>query len=68
MSVNVRTASEADLRAVIRLNQVVQGLHAALYPEDFKEVVDPSAVGMFFAGRLTDPKCAIGRGPFRKVR
>ena len=59
MAVNVRTASVADLGVLIRLNQVVQNLHAALYPEDFKEVADPSAVGAFFAERLIDPKCAI---------
>ena len=60
MAVNVRTASVADLVLLIRLNQVVQNVHAVLYPEDFKEVADPSAVGTFFAERLVDPKCAIG--------
>ena len=60
MAVNVRTASAADLSVLIRLNQIVQNLHAALYPEDFKEVADPSAVEAFFAERLIDPKCAIG--------
>ena len=60
MAVNVRTASVADLGVLIRLNQMVQNLHAALYPEDFKEVADPSAVRAFFAERLIDPKCAIG--------
>jgi ribosomal protein S18 acetylase RimI-like enzyme len=60
MAVNVRNASVTDLGVIIWLNQVVQNLHAALYPEDFKEVADPSAVGVFFAGRLTDPNCALG--------
>lgn len=60
MSMEVRAASEADLGALVRLNQVVQSLHAALYPSDFKQAPDPSAVTAFFAARLADPKCAIG--------
>ena len=59
MPVEVRVASEADFAALIRLNQIVQNLHAELYPGDFKQEVDQSAVTTFFAARLADPKCAI---------
>ena len=59
MSVEVRAASEADFGALIQLNQVVQSLHAELYPGDFKREVDQSAVTTFFAARLADPKSAI---------
>jgi GNAT superfamily N-acetyltransferase len=58
--VKVRAASEADLDALVDLNQVVQNLHAALYPGDFKQVADPSAVRTFFAARLAGSKSAIG--------
>jgi hypothetical protein len=47
MSVEVRAASEADCAALIRLNQVVQRLHAELYPGDFEREVDPSATMTF---------------------
>jgi ribosomal protein S18 acetylase RimI-like enzyme len=60
MSVEVRAASEADFDALIQLNRVVQSLHAALYPGDFKSVPDPSAVREFFAARLAGSKSAIG--------
>jgi ribosomal protein S18 acetylase RimI-like enzyme len=60
MSVEVRAALVADLDALIRLNHVVQSLHAALYPHDFTHMVDPSAVRSFFAARLAAPKNAIG--------
>jgi ribosomal protein S18 acetylase RimI-like enzyme len=60
MSVKVRAASEADLDALVQLNQVVQNLHAVLYPGDFKQVADPSAVRTFFAARLAGSKSAIG--------
>jgi ribosomal protein S18 acetylase RimI-like enzyme len=60
MSVEVRAASEADLEAVVQLNQMVQNLHSVLYPGDFKQVADRSAVRTFFAGRLVSPKSAIG--------
>src|SRR5208282_6148765 len=59
MSVEVRAALEVDLDALIQLNRVVQSLHAALYPGDFTQEVDPSAVRTFFAARLASPKSAI---------
>ena len=60
MSVEVRAALEVDLEALIQPNHVVQSLHAALYPGDFTQMVDPCAVRLFFAARLTGPKSAIG--------
>jgi ribosomal protein S18 acetylase RimI-like enzyme len=60
ISVEVRAALRGDLDALIQLNQVVQRLHVALYPGDFTQAVDPSAVRAFFAARLTAPKSAIG--------
>jgi ribosomal protein S18 acetylase RimI-like enzyme len=59
MSLEVRAASEADLDVLVRLNRAVQTWHAAQYPDDFKPIVDPSAVKAFFAHRLDDPKSAI---------
>ena len=60
MTMEVRAASEADFDALVQLNQVVQRLHAALYPSDFKQEVDPCAVRAFFASRLAAPKNGIG--------
>ncbi len=60
MVVKVRAVSEDDLDALTQLNNVVQGLHSVLYPEDFKQVTDPSAVRMFFAARLAASMNAIG--------
>ncbi|WP_287309898.1 GNAT family N-acetyltransferase [Mesorhizobium sp.] len=59
MSLEVRAASEADFDALVRLNQVVQCLHAELHPDVFKQAADPSAVRTFFAARLADPKSSI---------
>lgn len=55
MPAAIRAASETDLDSLVRLNQVVQSLHAALYPDDFKAVVDPAAVRAYFAARLDGP-------------
>ena len=60
MSVEVRAALEIDLDALIQLNHVVQSLHAALYPHDFTQMVNLSAVRSFFATRLAAPKNVIG--------
>ena len=60
MSADVRAAQEAHLEALIQLNQVVQSVHAALYPGDFTQVLDPSAVGAYFAPRLAGPNTAVG--------
>ncbi|QCI68863.1 GNAT family N-acetyltransferase [Phreatobacter stygius] len=60
MPVDVRAATEADLDRLVELNQVVQGLHAALYPGDFKPTADPVEMRTFFAARLDGPHSAIG--------
>lgn len=49
-----RTASSADIPALAHLNEVVQSVHAALYPRDFKTATDPVAVAEFFAARLAE--------------
>jgi ribosomal protein S18 acetylase RimI-like enzyme len=56
MQVLVRMATEADLDVLVALNQVVQSLHAALYPEDFGAVVDAAAVRTRFAALLHEPR------------
>jgi len=45
---------------LIQLNQTVQSVHAELYPEDFRRVVDLSSVRTFFTSRLGDPRSVIG--------
>ena len=56
MRVLVRMATEADLDALVALNQVVQSLHAALYPEDFGVEVDAATVRTRFAALLDEPR------------
>ncbi|WP_428485395.1 GNAT family N-acetyltransferase [Rhodopila sp.] len=60
MSTNVRAAAEADLDALVQLNQVVQTLPAMLYPDDFKLTPDQSALRAFFAAQLANPRNTIG--------
>ncbi len=52
MDVSIRAASDSDLHALVRLNGVVQRLHAALEPDFFKAVTDDAAVAAFFASTL----------------
>jgi ribosomal protein S18 acetylase RimI-like enzyme len=52
MPVATRPATEADLDILVEINRTVQTLHAALYPHDFKIIVDPSAVRAFLSARL----------------
>jgi hypothetical protein len=59
MSLDVRDATHADINTLIRLNEVVQSLHAALYPDAFKRLADPPAARAFFAERMADPKSSI---------
>lgn len=59
MPATVRPASEADLDALVRLNDAVQSLHAELYPDEFKEKPDAAALRAFFAARL--PATALKR-------
>ncbi|MBN8942427.1 MAG: GNAT family N-acetyltransferase [Rhizobiales bacterium] len=55
MPAKIRAASQADLDSLVALNQVVQSLHATLYPGDFKAAVDPAALRAYFAARLDGP-------------
>jgi ribosomal protein S18 acetylase RimI-like enzyme len=59
MPTTVRFAEEADIEALITLNTVVQSLHAALYPEDFKPIADPEGARAMFAARLAAPESGI---------
>lgn len=58
MSFDVRDASHADINTLIWLNEVVQSLHAALYPDAFKRLADPPAARAFFAERLAETQRA----------
>ena len=49
MTVTIRTAVDADLGALIRLNAQVQRLHAQVHPADFKSITDAGEVRDFFA-------------------
>ena len=60
MPIVVRAASGVDFYTLITLNQVVQSLHAALYPSDFKPVADPAAVKALFATHIDAPESGIG--------
>src|SRR5882757_4800280 len=60
MSIEVRVGSEADLDTLVHLNEPVQSLHAALYPNDFRQEADPAAVKAFFGARLADSRNAVG--------
>ena len=51
----VRAARVADIPTLARLNETVQGLHAAAQPDLFKAVPDPAAVLGWFADFLTKP-------------
>ena len=56
MPVEVRAAAKADLDALVALNQVIQGVHAALYPGDFNAEVDVAAARDRFASLLTEAR------------
>src|SRR6516164_5026847 len=60
MPIVVRAASGVDFYTLITLNQVVQSLHAALYPSDFNPVVDPAAARALFATHIDAPESGIG--------
>jgi ribosomal protein S18 acetylase RimI-like enzyme len=59
MSADVRAALEADLDALMQLCEVVQSLHAALYPGDFPPAVDPPVLRSYFQTRLASPTSAV---------
>ncbi len=54
MTIVVRVAAEADLDALVQLNQVVQSVHAELYPDDFRATVDADGVKVLLAPRLAN--------------
>ena len=51
----VRPARVADIPALARLNETVQGLHAAAHPALFKAVPKEEAIGGWFADFLAKP-------------
>ena len=51
----IRTATPADAGTLARLNRVVQGWHAAAYPDVFYPNPDPALLADHFATRLRDP-------------
>lgn len=55
----IELASEEDLQAIIALNQQIQGLHAALYPEDFKPRADPAGQRALFTRVMADDAHAV---------
>ena len=58
MTIVVRVASDADLDTLVRLNQVVQTVHAELYPDDFMATADAQGVKNLLAPKLAN--LAIG--------
>ena len=54
MTIVVRIADEADLDTLIRLNQVVQSVHAELYPDDFYATADADGLKALLAPRLAN--------------
>lgn len=59
MATTIRPATEADLDILVVMNEVVQRLHAQLYPDDFKSEQNFAEVRNFFAATLKEPKTAI---------
>lgn len=56
MKVIVRAASASDLGTLVRLNRVVQRLHADLEATVFKAITDDAEISSFFAARLEAPE------------
>lgn len=54
MTIIIRVATEADLDTLVQLNQVVQSVHAELYPDDFTATVDADGFKKFIAPRLAE--------------
>jgi ribosomal protein S18 acetylase RimI-like enzyme len=50
----VTLAAGEDVQAIIELNQQIQGLHAELYPEDFKPQADPAERQALFTRIMAD--------------
>jgi ribosomal protein S18 acetylase RimI-like enzyme len=55
----VKLAAAEDIQAIIELNRQIQSLHAALYPEDFKQQGDPAELQALFAGIVADDAHAV---------
>jgi len=54
MTIVVRIATAADLDTLAQLNQVVQSVHSALYPDDFRANVDAEGLKALLAPRLAN--------------
>jgi ribosomal protein S18 acetylase RimI-like enzyme len=54
MTIVVRLASDADLDTLVRLNQVVQAVHAELYPDDFMAIADAQEIKALLAPKLAN--------------
>jgi len=54
MTIVVRLATPADLDAIVELNQVVQSVHAELYPEDFRPTAQADGLRDLLAPRLAN--------------
>ena len=54
MTIVVRIADEADLDTLVQLNQVVQSVHAELYPDDFYATADADGFKALLAPRLAN--------------
>jgi ribosomal protein S18 acetylase RimI-like enzyme len=52
MTIMIREATDADLDALVRLNQIVQSVHAELYPDDFLPTIDADGLRALLAPRL----------------
>jgi ribosomal protein S18 acetylase RimI-like enzyme len=52
MKISVRPALDSDVDTLVRLNAVVQRIHAVLEPGFFKAVPDDAEVAAFFAAQL----------------
>lgn len=64
MSIVIRVAIEADLDTLVRLNQVVQDVHAELYPKDFVATVDADGLKAFLRPLLAEVAIAeLGSAP-----
>jgi hypothetical protein len=54
MTIVVRIATAADLDTLAQLNQVVQKVHAELYPDDFRTTVDAEGLKALLTPRLAN--------------
>ena len=52
MTIIIRVATNSDLDTLARLNQVVQSVHADLYPDDFAPTVDDEGLKALLSPRV----------------